>query len=70
MLLSSHISHSYILDELRLFTVVPIPKGNNADFSDSNNYRGCHIGLTSPAVLANEDDAILLSPLPLPCGMR
>jgi hypothetical protein len=40
LLISSCIMRGYVPDDLCLTTVTPIPKGNNADLSELNNYRG------------------------------
>jgi hypothetical protein len=40
LLISSCILHGNVPDELCLTAVTPTPKGNNADLSELNNYRG------------------------------
>lgn len=39
-LISSCILHGYVPDDLCLSAVTAIPKGNNADLRELNNYRG------------------------------
>jgi len=36
--------HSFVPDDLRLSTIVPIPKEKNANPTDSGNYRGITLG--------------------------
>jgi hypothetical protein len=40
LLISSCILHGYVPDDSCLTTVTPIPKGNNADLSELNYFRG------------------------------
>ena len=57
MLLTGCFMHGYVPDELCGSSIIPIPKGNNSDRSDSNNYRG--ISLSS--IVCKIIDLILLS---------
>ena len=57
MLITQCLMHGFVPDELCVFSVIPIPKENNSDSSDSNKYRG--ISLSS--IVCKIIDLILLS---------
>jgi len=40
MLFTGMTVHGFAPDDLRLSTIVPIPKGKNINMTDSSNYRG------------------------------
>ena len=44
LLFTSMAVHGYVPDEFRISTIIPIPKGKNANLTDSNNYRGITLG--------------------------
>jgi hypothetical protein len=57
MLLTGCFVQDYVPDELCVSSVIPIPKGNNSDLSDSNNYRG----ISFNSIVGKIIDLILLS---------
>ena len=40
LLFTSMAVHGCVPEDLQISTVIPIPKGKNANLTDSNNYRG------------------------------
>ena len=56
MLFTGMTVHGFVPDDMRLSTIVPIPKGKNINLTDSNNYRGIALG----SLLGKVFDLILL----------
>jgi len=56
MLFTGMTVHGFLPDDMRLSTIVPIPKGKNINLTDSNNYRGIALG----SLLSKVFDLILL----------
>jgi len=55
MLFTGMTVHGFAPDDLRLSTIVPIPKGKNINMTDSSNYRGIALG----SLLGKVHDLIL-----------
>ena len=56
LLYTGMIVHGFVPDDLRLSTIVPIPKGKNTNPTDSGNYRGIALG----SLLGKVFDLLLL----------
>ena len=52
-LFNSIIVHGTVVDSFLLSTIVPIPKGRNANLSDSSNFRGTALGSVYGKLLDN-----------------